>query len=117
MNILKFFHFFTSLIHYQTQTNMKKLLMILACIGFIATASFAQNTASPAKTTTAKATAKYYCPKCMDASDKPGTCAHCKAKLVKEGDYYCPGCGMSSTKPGKCTHCNKDLVQMTAKKA
>ena len=95
---------------------MKKFMLIAACLGFMATGSFAQTGAS-AKASTSKSTAKFYCPKCMAASDKAGTCAHCKAKLVKQGDYYCQGCGASSAKAGKCTSCNKDMVKMTGKKA
>jgi hypothetical protein len=101
---------------------MKKIMLIAACLGFMATAAFAQTQNSAASKTlspapNAKATTKYYCPKCMAASDKAGTCAHCKVALVKEGDYYCPGCYMASAKPGKCPNCKKDLVKMTGKKA
>jgi heavy metal-binding protein len=97
---------------------MKKLILLAACLGFMASGAIAQTSgAAGTKSTTATATAKYYCPKCMKASDKAGTCPHCYAKLVKEGDYYCPGCGASSAKPGKCTACKKDMVKMTGKKA
>lgn len=98
---------------------MKKFMLMAACLGFMATATFAQSPAhaSASKASANKATAKYYCPKCMAASNKPGTCAHCNAKLVKEGDYYCPGCGMSSTKPGKCASCKMEMKKMTGKKA
>ncbi len=94
---------------------MKKLLTILACVCFMATAAFAQ-TGTPAGATNAKPVAAkmYHCPKCNTTADKAGTCAACKVKLVKEGDYYCPGCYAQSTKAGKCTKCNMDMKQMTA---
>jgi len=101
---------------------MKKLILIVACLGFMATTVFAQNgsagiSSAPAATTTSKTAAtspKYICPKCKAVSDKPGTCSKCNAKLVKEGTYYCPGCGATSAKAGKCTKCNMDMVKMTA---
>ena len=93
---------------------MKKLLMILACVSFMATAAFAQQ-AAPMGATNAKPAAKmYHCPKCGATADKAGTCAACKVKLVKEGDYYCPGCYAQSTKAGHCAKCNMDMKQMTA---
>jgi hypothetical protein len=97
---------------------MKKLILVAACIGLMVSAVVAQTQSStPPATKTAKASAKYYCPKCMASSDKAGTCAHCKVAMVKEGTYYCPGCYATSDKPGKCKKCNKDLVMMTAPKA
>lgn len=97
---------------------MKKLMILSAFLGFMATAGFAQQTAgSKTQTTTqAKKTTQYICPKCHAASDKPGTCAKCNVKLVKEGDYYCPGCGATSSKPGTCKACNMKMVKMTAAK-
>jgi len=92
-------------------------MIIAACFAFMATSAIAQTSSAGTKSGATKQTAKYYCPKCHAASDKTGTCAHCNAKLVKEGDYYCPGCGASSAKAGKCTACNKDMVKMTSKKA
>lgn len=102
---------------------MKKLMLIVAALGFMATTSFAQNgsasmsstpTGTTASSTSKAANAKYICPKCKAVSDKPGTCSKCNAKLVKEGTYYCPGCGATSAKAGKCTKCNMDMVKMTA---
>lgn len=95
---------------------MKKLMILSAFLGCMATAAFAQT--STGTTTTAKTTkseAKYICPKCNASMDKPGTCAKCNAKLVKEGDYYCTGCGAISSKPGTCKSCNMKMVKMTAK--
>jgi hypothetical protein len=94
---------------------MKKIVLFVACLGFMASASFAQD-APKAKTTQAQATAVYVCPKCHATADKAGQCAHCKVAMVKDGDYYCPGCYASSSKPGKCTKCNKDMVKMDARK-
>src|SRR5581483_394754 len=94
---------------------MKKLLMILACVSFMATAAFAQQ-AAPVGATNAKPSAAkmYHCPKCGATADKAGMCAKCKVNLVKEGDYYSPACYASSTKAGKCAKCGAEMKQMTA---
>jgi predicted RNA-binding Zn-ribbon protein involved in translation (DUF1610 family) len=94
---------------------MKKLLMLAVCAMFMITASFAQSSTSSNSTASAKNAKRYYCPKCMAASNKPGTCVKCKAKLVAEGSYYCPTCGTTSDKAGHCAKCNVDMKQMTGK--
>ena len=91
-------------------------MLVAACYGIMAASSFAQNAGSN-KASTTKTSAKYCCPKCKDASNQPGACAHCHAKLVKEGSYYCPTCNETSGSAGKCNACKKDMVKMTAKKA
>ena len=97
---------------------MKKLLLTIACVGFMASAMFAQTaagtTSTGTKATTTAAPAKYICPGCGAVSNAPGKCAKCNKALVKEGMYYCPGCGATSTKPGKCAKCNMDMKKMTA---
>src|SRR5580698_3278757 len=100
---------FVSLIPTKT-SNMKKIMIIAAFLGLLATSAFCQTT-SNAKPAAVKSGVKYVCPMCMAKSDKPGQCAHCKKALVKEGDYYCPGCGASSSKKGHCSACNKDMVR------
>lgn len=98
---------------------MKKFLLILAGIMFMASASFAQSNMQGNKMASAKAakkTYKYYCPKCWAGSNKPGECKMCHVKMVKVGDYYCPDCYATSTKPGMCKKCNKEMVMMEAPK-
>ncbi len=92
---------------------MKKLILVAACLGLLSTGVTAQTTGGGAAKS--KASAKYFCPKCLASKDKPGTCSACNKKLVREGDYYCTNCGASSTKTGKCTSCNKEMVKMTGK--
>lgn len=74
--------------------------------------------AAPVKpaTSTAKAHAKYVCPKCGMIAGKAGTCPHCKVALKRDpravAKYECAMCKIQSTKAGKCPKCEMPMKKI-----
>ena len=112
---------------------MKKLILVIAAIGFAAIVSAqsaapapataskpASASATAATTTPASASAShaqvwYGCPKCNFTSQKEGKCATHNLELVKDHSYACPKCGKSSDAAGKCTADGTDLAMVDCK--
>lgn len=88
---------------------MKKLILIVACLGLASTGAYCQNS----NTTAVKSPVSYVCPKCKAASVTSGVCTHCQIKMVKLGNYYCPKCYNAYPAEGKCKKCDAPLLKMT----
>jgi hypothetical protein len=96
---------------------MKKI-MLIACLGLMATVAFAQDGATHVKSgaTASKHKVKYYCPKCMSVGENGAKCPTCNVNRIAAGDYYCPGCLLASAdKSRTCPRCGKKLVEMNGK--
>jgi hypothetical protein len=96
---------------------MKKI-MLIACLGLMATVTFAQDNGTPVKSgvRVSKQKVKYYCPKCMSVGENGAKCPICNINRIGAGDYYCPSCLLASAdKSRTCPRCGRPLVEMKGK--